>query len=68
MIDAWNLERIIPVVAYVCFAFGVWLVSGKACASQAAKETANEHDGAWPGEDKCAECPYNPHPPDDERG
>lgn len=68
MIDAWNLVWIIIVVACVCFAFGVWLASGKACDEQVAKDTANEHDGAWPSGDKCATCPYNPHPPDDERG
>ena len=51
---------VLIVVACVCFAFGAWLASGKACDAQAAKETANEHDGAWPGGDKCTQCPYNP--------
>lgn len=61
MIDAWNLVWIVPVVASVCFCIGAWLASGKACDAQAAKETEDEHDGAWPGGDKCAECPFRPN-------
>lgn len=61
MIDAWNLVWIIPVVASVSFLFGAWLGTGKACDAQAAKETEDEHDGAWPGGDKCAECPFRPN-------
>lgn len=61
MIDAWNLAWIVPVVASVSFAFGALLATGKECDAQAAKEAADEHDGAWPSGDKCAECPFRPN-------
>lgn len=61
MIDAWHLTWIVPAVAALSFCFGAMLATGKACDAQAAKETENEHDGAWPSGDKCAECPFRPN-------
>lgn len=52
MIDAWHLVWIIPVVASVCFCFGVWLATGD--------DPTKQESTKW-DESMCANCPYRPY-------